>query len=101
MDLGEKAYYYLAGITVAVIGGGMVFYHLVEDLPWLDAYYFCIITLTTVGYGDISPKTDVGKLFTTLYLFVGLGIITGFITTTAKRRGKKMAERHQKRHQNK
>lgn len=96
MDLGKNAYYWLVGIVILTLGVGMTFYHYVEKLPWLDAYYFCVITLTTVGYGDISPKTDAGKLFTTFYLFIGIGIITGFITTTAKRRGKKIAERRLK-----
>ncbi len=97
MNLGSKAYYYLASVTVFLIGGGTVFYHYVEDLSWVDAYYFCMITLTTVGYGDIAPKTNAGKIFTTFYLIFGIGIITTFITTIAKRRGKKMAERHQRR----
>ncbi len=93
MKIGDKAYYVLTAITVFVIGSGMVFYHFVEDLTWVDAFYFCVVTLTTVGYGDISPQTTLGKLFTTLYLIIGIGIITGFITTTVKRRGEKMIER--------
>lgn len=38
-----------------------------------------MITLTTIGYGDMSPTTPFTKIFTTLYVFVGLGIIAGFI----------------------
>lgn len=73
----------------------MTFYHFVEKLGWIDAYYYSVITLTTVGYGDITPKTDAGKLFTTLYLFIGIGIITAFISTSVKRRALKMQQRHQ------
>ncbi len=76
---------------------GVMFYHYVEQLSWLDAYYFSIITLTTVGYGDISPATPAGKIFTTVYIIVGVGIITAFITTYAKwrteRRVKKIAQK--------
>ena len=50
----------------------------------LDAFYFSVTTLTTVGFGDLAPQTALGKLFTVLYLFVGLGIIGGFINTVAK-----------------
>jgi voltage-gated potassium channel Kch len=45
----------------------------------LDALYFTIITLTTVGYGDLAPQTDPGKIFTMVYIFVGLSLISGFI----------------------
>lgn len=94
MDKTNKAYYYLVGILLVVIGGGMIFYRFVEDMSWVDAYYFCVITLTTVGYGDITPKTDLGKIFTTFYLLIGIGIITSFITITAKRRAKIMIKKH-------
>lgn len=32
-----------------------------------------------MGYGDLAPKTDIGKLFTVLYIFTGLGILLGFV----------------------
>ena len=46
----------------------------VEGWSLVDALYFSIITLSTVGYGDLSPKTDVGKVFTTIYILVGIGL---------------------------
>ncbi len=86
----------IVGAIVTVIIG-VTFYHYVEHLSWLDAYYFSIITLTTVGYGDISPETPAGKIFTTLYIIAGVGIITAFITTFAKwrtnRRVRKISEK--------
>lgn len=80
------------GITaVTVLCGGAVFYHHVENLKWLDAFYFCTITLTTVGYGDISPHTDAGKIFTIFYVIVGIGILATFANLLIKRA---MARRH-------
>lgn len=67
-----------AGVALAVLLIGAVFYHEVEGLNWLDAFYFCTITLTTVGYGDITPHTDIGKLFTIFYVLTGIGIIATF-----------------------
>ena len=78
-------------MVLAVIAGGMVFYHYVEDLSWVDSFYFCIVSLTTVGYGDISPKTEIGKLFTSFYLLVGIGIIAAFISNLVKSRLAKRA----------
>jgi voltage-gated potassium channel len=57
---------------------GAVFYHLVEGYSYIDAIYFTAMTLTTVGYGDFTPITPLGKLFTAAYAFVGVGTFLGF-----------------------
>lgn len=84
--INRHAYRLLALATLSVIGIGTVFYNLVEDFPWVDAYYFSVVTLATVGYGDLAPQTTAGKLFTTFYIFIGVGIVTTFITYTLRRR---------------
>jgi len=66
-------------LTGGMLAGGAAFYHRVEGWSWVDAFYFCVISLTTVGYGDLSPATTLGKIFTMVYLLVGLGILAGFI----------------------
>ena len=62
---------------------GTLFYHEVEGWGWIDSLYFCVTTLTTVGYGDLVPKTDIGKIFTTLYLLIGIGFLLGYIKVIA------------------
>jgi hypothetical protein len=71
-------------MAIAILVIGVVFYTRVEQWNLLDAVYFCVVTLGTVGYGDITPKTDVGKLFTTVYIIFGLGIIGGFLATAGR-----------------
>ncbi len=74
----------LAGVSMGVLCGGATFFHFVEHFKWLDSFYFCTITLTTVGYGDIVPKTDAGKLFDMFYVLVGIGIIATFANILVK-----------------
>ncbi len=72
--------------SVLIIFTGTNFYHFVEGLRWIEALYFSVITITTVGYGDFSPQTDVGKLFTIVYVLNGIGIIFGFINAINDKR---------------
>jgi len=54
---------------------GIVFFIVAEDWTFIDALYFCTTTLTTVGYGDVLPKTDFAKIFCCFYVVIGIGII--------------------------
>ena len=74
----------ILGLAGTVVAAGTVFYRLVEDLSWIDSLYFCVITLTTVGYGDISPTTTAGKVFTMAYVVVGIGVFVAVASTIAR-----------------
>ncbi len=75
----------LSLLTIFALFGGSAFYHSIEKWSWLNSIYFSVMTLTTVGYGDFVPITDVGKIFTMFYVLIGIGIIFGFIRAVAKR----------------
>jgi len=51
------------------------------DLAFPDYVYFLIVTITTVGYGDISPDTEVGRIFVSLLIIVGI-ILVAYATPT-------------------
>jgi voltage-gated potassium channel len=70
--------------VIAILASGTYVYHLTEKWRWLDSFYFSVTTLTTVGYGDFTPKTDFGKVFTMIYIFLGVGVILGFINVVAR-----------------
>ena len=53
------------------------------------------MTLATVGYGDLSPHTALGKLFSIMYVLVGVGIITALIANF----NRALVEYHQKKKQ--
>ena len=66
--------------------GGTIFYRHVEGWSWLDSLYFCVVTLATVGYGDLSPTTTLSKVFTIIYIFIGLSFFVSFINLLAQER---------------
>lgn len=79
--LKDEEYRDLLLTTSVVIAFGSVIYHYLEGWTWIDSIYFSVITLTTVGYGDFSPQTNGGKLFTIFYIIIGIGIILSFINS--------------------
>ena len=59
-------------IGVWLIGG--IVYHSLEKWSWLNSFYFAATTITTVGYGDLTPTSQLSKTFTIGYLFIGIAI---------------------------
>ena len=54
---------------------GTLFYHWMEGWSYLDSLYFCVVSLGTVGYGDLTPTTPAAKIFTIVYLINGIVIL--------------------------
>ena len=50
------------------------FFHYCEGWSWRDALYFVVVTLTTIGYGDVTPKSDIGKLGAIMTILFGLSV---------------------------
>ncbi|CAM8890742.1 unnamed protein product [Rhodiola kirilowii] len=46
-----------------------------ETHPVVDALYFCVVTMCTIGYGDITPNSTATKLFSILFVLIGFGFI--------------------------
>lgn len=73
----------ILAITVSIVLWASVFYRYVEGWTWLDSIYFSVVTISTVGFGDFSPETSAGKIFTIFYIIIGLGIFVAAVTTVA------------------
>lgn len=64
-------------LVVITIWVGTVGYHLLEGWALIDALYMTVITITTVGYGEIHPLSVQGRIFTMLLLISSIGL-TGY-----------------------
>ena len=71
-------------LAVIALVTGTVFYHFAEGWGWLDSLYFSVVTLTTIGYGDFAPTTELARAFTIAYVLIGVGIIALFVTAVAR-----------------
>lgn len=63
---------------------GVIFYMLIEKWTFVDALYFSVTTLTTVGFGNPAPSTDLGKLFTVFFVLSGVGMFLAVINAVGK-----------------
>ncbi len=79
--LRDREYRNLLFATALILAFGTGMYMYLEGWGWIDALYFCVVTLSTIGFGDFTPQTDAGKLFTVFYVIIGIGLILTFINT--------------------
>ena len=75
MDEGhhERKILVAAIMLITIVFIGVFGYMGIEDFSFVDAFYMTIITLTTVGFGEVQPLTDNGKVFTAFLSFISLG----------------------------
>ncbi len=55
----------------------------VESISLVDSFWWSIVTLTTVGYGDIAPATSVGRIIAVINMFVGIGLLAALSAALA------------------
>ncbi len=65
----------LASCSLSLISFGTLGYMIIEEFPLLDALYMTVITLTTVGFGEIRPLHDYGRVFTVVLILLGAGLL--------------------------
>ncbi|WP_232829373.1 potassium channel family protein [Tropicimonas sp. IMCC34043] len=73
----------LMGLTATVVMIAAVVYSRLEGWSAVDSLYFSAVTIATVGYGDLVPTTAAAKLFTVLYLVVGIGLFVALASAVA------------------
>ena len=80
-DPETKALPFVAGLLVLT---GTIFYWRFEDWSFIKALYFAVVTLTTVGYGDLHPTSDGTRIFTIIYILTGLGVLVALLSSVAQ-----------------
>ena len=71
-------------VVGVLLVSGTVFYWAAEDWSLIQSLYFSVVTLTTVGYGDLTPTSDYSRIFTIIYIFIGLGVLVAFLSSLAQ-----------------
>eukprot|EP00172_Hildenbrandia_rubra_P003420 Plantae.Rhodophyta-Hildenbrandia_rubra.ctg5475.p1 GENE.Plantae.Rhodophyta-Hildenbrandia_rubra.ctg5475~~Plantae.Rhodophyta-Hildenbrandia_rubra.ctg5475.p1 ORF type:complete len:371 (-),score=70.94 Plantae.Rhodophyta-Hildenbrandia_rubra.ctg5475:836-1948(-) len=69
----------LFGSISHVVGGAFTL-SMLEGWAFVDALFFCVVSTTTVGYGNVTPKTTGGKLFVIYYVLYALALVIGLLT---------------------
>lgn len=71
-------------IVCMMIALGAVGFRFFEQFSWLDSFYTSAQTVTTVGYGDLAPKTAAGRIFAILLMLTGVGTVLFGLTVLAQ-----------------
>jgi len=73
----------ILAVTIAIALGTVGFY-LIEGWSILDSLYVAAQTVTTVGYGDLTPATRNGRIFSTAFMLVAVGVVLYALTSTVQ-----------------
>ena len=79
--INTNGFIYLMSFAVILVLISAGIYSLAENINYRNALWWAIVTATTVGYGDISPTSPIGRGIAIVLMFVGIGLI-GTITST-------------------
>jgi voltage-gated potassium channel len=76
-ETARKVVFYAQNILAIVVYfvAGITFYVYYEKWSVFDAVYFTIVTISTVGYGDLAPSDDNSRLFTIVYIVLGIYLV--------------------------
>lgn len=73
----------IAAVGAAVATGTIVF-HVLEGWSIVDSLYLTAQTVTTVGFGDLAPRTVYGRVFATVFMMLSVGIVLYALTSTVQ-----------------
>jgi voltage-gated potassium channel len=98
----NKIIYLFAMSGIVVLSGAMIMYNLESGVEgskiksFLDALWWCVATVTTVGYGDVVPITGVGRIVAMVYMFFGITLIAVLLSVITNNFYKKRFEKEER-----
>jgi voltage-gated potassium channel Kch len=100
-----KTLFLAAGSLVLL---GVILFSTIEGWSIVDALYFTVATMTTVGYGDLAPSHDISKVLATMYMFftvpfmlISIGLITEVVHDNIAKSQRHLTKKHSKRRKKK
>jgi voltage-gated potassium channel len=69
---------FLVAGTIAVETVGLI---LIEDYSFIDAFYMAVITISTVGFGEVQPLSESGRLFMAVMIILNIGVVAYALAT--------------------
>jgi voltage-gated potassium channel len=83
----------LPPVVGLLVLAGTIFYWHFEDWTFIEALYFSVVALTTVGFGDFTPTSAGTQIFTIIYILTGIGLLVALLTSVAQQFLRQKAER--------
>ena len=83
VDLKFRLKIFIAFLAIIIVLGTLGF-RFIEGLSLVDAFYFSIVTIATVGYGDIHPSTESGKFLALILILCGVGTFLGVVANATE-----------------
>jgi len=76
----NKRLIFALGLLFSVIAFGVTGFMIIEEFSFVDALYMTVITVTTVGFGEVRPLNDDGKIFTVILCLASIGVVAYSVT---------------------
>jgi voltage-gated potassium channel len=98
----NKLFYLLFVAAAVIVIGSLVIFSVESQHPdsqinsMLDAVWWTVATVTTVGYGDIVPVTETGRIVAIFYMFFGIGVLGIFLSVLGAQIYKRRFEKEEK-----
>ena len=95
-------FYLLFAAAGTIIIGSFLIFSVESQQPdsqinsMLDAVWWTVATVTTVGYGDVVPVTETGKIVAIFYMFFGIGVLAVFLSVLGTQFYKRRLEKEEK-----